>query len=108
MTTEGWRIAPGEVTITQSQDGDRIEIEVRRPKQLFDFGTSHRSLKVVLRVPTRADLELHTGDGSIELEPVSGKLNLSTGDGSIKAEGLQGEIRLHSGDGSIRLAASNP
>ena len=32
VTTEGWRIAPGEVTITESQTGDRVDIEVRLPK----------------------------------------------------------------------------
>ena len=32
VTTEGWRIAPGEVTVTESQTGDRVDIEVRLPK----------------------------------------------------------------------------
>jgi DUF4097 and DUF4098 domain-containing protein YvlB len=53
-------------------------------------------------VPKEADLEIHTGDGGIEVQPVSGRLNLSTGDGNITADGVQGEIRLHTGDGSIR------
>jgi len=102
VTTEGWRIGPGEVTITESQSGDRIDVEVRLPKGRFGFGSWHRSVTLTLHVPPRADLEIHTGDGGIELQPVSGKLNLSTGDGSIKADGLRGEIRLHTGDGSIR------
>ena len=102
VTTEGWRIAPGEVTITESQTGDRVDIEVRIPKTHFGFGMGHRSIAVALRVPKEADLEVHTGDGGIEAQPVSGQISLSTGDGSITANGLQGEIRLHSGDGSIR------
>jgi hypothetical protein len=102
VTTEGWRIAPGEVTITESQTGDRIDLEVRIPREHHGFGTGHRSITVVLRVPKQADLDVHTGDGSIEAQSVSGRLSLSTGDGSITAEGLQGEIHLHSGDGSIR------
>ena len=102
VMTEGWRIAPGEVTITESQTGDRIDLEVRIPREHHGFGTGHRSITVVLRVPKQADLDVHTGDGSIEAQPVSGRLSLSTGDGSITAEGLQGEIHLHSGDGSIR------
>jgi DUF4097 and DUF4098 domain-containing protein YvlB len=105
VTTEGWRIAPGEVTITESQTGDRVDIEVRLPKVRHGFGTGHRSISVALRVPKRADLDIHTGDGSIEVQPVSGHIDLSTGDGSITADGLQGGIRLHTGDGSIRATA---
>jgi DUF4097 and DUF4098 domain-containing protein YvlB len=101
VTTEGWRIAPGEVRITESQTGDRVDIEVRLPNN-FGFRTGRRSVTVALRVPKEADLEVHTGDGSIEVHPVSGRVNLSTGDGSITVDGLQGEIRLHTGDGSIR------
>jgi hypothetical protein len=103
VTTEGWKIAPGEVTVTESQTGDRVDLEVRIPKGIH-FGMGHRSIEVVLRVPKEADLEVSTGDGSIKVQPVSGRLNLSTGDGSITADGLQGEIRLHAGDGSIRAA----
>jgi DUF4097 and DUF4098 domain-containing protein YvlB len=73
---------------------------VRIPKQ--HFGTGNRSIEVVLRVPKEADLEVHTGDGSIEVQPVTGRVSLSTGDGSITADGLQGETTLHTGDGSIR------
>ncbi len=100
VTTEGWRIAPGEVTITESQTGDRVDIEVRLPKRVLSFG--HRSIAVALRVPKQADLDVQTGDGGIEVQPVSGNVNLSTGDGSIAADGLQGDVRLHTGDGSIR------
>jgi hypothetical protein len=102
VTTVGWRVAPGEVTITESQTGDRVEIEVRLPKDHHGFGSGHRSVNVILRVPKEADLTVHTGDGSIEVQPVSGQIDLSTGDGSITADGLQGGIHLHSGDGSIR------
>jgi hypothetical protein len=104
VTTEAWRIAPGEVTITESQSGGRVDIDVRRPAVHSWLGGGHRSISVVLRVPKQADLTIHTGDGSIDVQPVSGHLDLSTGDGSITAEGLQGEIRLHTGDGSIRAA----
>ena len=101
VTTKGWRIAPGEVTITESQTGDRVDIEVRLPKGTH-FGMGNRSIDVVLRMPKEADLEVRTGDGSIVVQPVSGRVSLSTGDGSITADGLQGEISLHTGDGSIR------
>jgi hypothetical protein len=102
VTTTGWRIAPGEVTITENQSGDRVDIEVRVPRAHFDFGIGQRSIAVVVRVPKQAELDVRTGDGSIEVQPVSGRVSLSTGDGSITVDGLQGEIRMHTGDGSIR------
>jgi DUF4097 and DUF4098 domain-containing protein YvlB len=102
VTTVGRRIAPGEVTITESQTGNRVDIEVRLPKQRFELGMGQRSIAVVVRVPKEADLDVRTGDGSILVQPVSGRVSLSTGDGSITVEGAQGEIRLHTGDGSIR------
>ncbi len=102
VTTVGWRIAPGEVTITESQTGDRVDIEVRIPKNRTGWGAGQRSITVALRVPKQADLSVHTGDGSIAVQPVKGQIDLSTGDGSITADGLEGGIRLHTGDGSIR------
>ena len=101
VTTEGWRIAPGEVSIVESQVGDRVDIEVKLPGGI-GWRTGRRSIQVVVRVPRDADLDVRTGDGNIEVQPVSGRVSLSTGDGDIAADGLQGETRLHTGDGGIR------
>jgi len=102
VTTKGWTIGAGEVTVTESQTGDRVEIEVRVPRNHWGMDFGHRSIQVVLQMPREADLEIRTGDGSVSLQKVSGRLRISTGDGSITADGLQGDIRLHTGDGSIR------
>jgi hypothetical protein len=102
VTTRGWRIGPDDVTITESQVGDRVSIEVRTPRGHWGMDWGHRSLAVTLQVPRESDLDIRTGDGSVTVAPVSGRVRISTGDGSITAEGLRGEIRLHTGDGSIR------
>ncbi len=104
VTTAGWRIAPDEVTVTESQTGDRVDIAVKLPQHHFGFGLGHRSVEIALQVPKQTNLEVQTGDGSIDVEPVSGRLSLSSGDGSISAKGLAGEIRMHTGDGSIRAS----
>jgi hypothetical protein len=105
VTTRGWSIGPGEVTVTESQSGDRVQLEVRLPQMRWSFGGNHnRSVEVVLKVPKQADLDVKTGDGAVDVRPVSGRLSISTGDGAITAEGLQGEIRLHTGDGAIRAS----
>jgi len=102
VTTRGWRIAPDEVTITETQTGDRVEIEVKVPHERWGMNFGHRDIKVALQVPREADLDIRTGDGSVSVPPVSGNVRIFTGDGSITADGLQGDIRLHTGDGSIR------
>jgi DUF4097 and DUF4098 domain-containing protein YvlB len=102
VTTVGWPIAADGVTITETQAGDRIDIEVRMPRRQWGFSTSHRAITVTLRVPREADLDVRTGDGKVDVEPISGRIRISTGDGSITAHGLQGEVRLHTGDGAIR------
>jgi len=103
VTTLGWRIAEGEVTITESQTGDRVSIEVRLPQRWnTGVGFRHRSVKLLVRVPREADLDVRTGDGSVDVEPISGKVAIFTGDGDIAAQGMRGDIRLHTGDGSIK------
>ena len=102
VTTEGWKIGSGEVTITESQTGDRVTIEVRLPRRHDGWDMGRRSVKLVVRVPREADLDIRTGDGAVDVEPISGRVTIATGDGSITAAGLHGEIRLHTGDGSIR------
>jgi hypothetical protein len=102
VTTRGWHIGHGEVRVTGSQDGDRVDVEVRRPDDDEDDGG--RSISVLVRVPKLCDLAVRTGDGSIEVASVTGRLYLSTGDGTITAEGLGGDLELHTGDGSIRAA----
>ena len=103
VTTEGWRIAPGEVTITESQTGDRVDIEVRIPRERSWFGLGHRSIAVVVRMPKQGDVEVHTGDGSITADGLQGEIRLHTGDGSIRAAGLSGRLKADTGDGSMTV-----
>jgi hypothetical protein len=103
VTTVGRRIAPGEVTITESQSGNRVDLEVRIPRQLFNLGIGQRSIAVVVRVPKKADLDVRTGDGSITVEGAQGEIRLHTGDGSIRATGLSGRLEADTGDGHMNV-----
>ena len=81
VTTRGWRIGPDQVTVTESQTGDRVEIEVRVPHDHWGLDFGHRSITVTLQVPRDVDLDVRTGDGSVSVQPVSGRLRIFTGDG---------------------------
>ena len=51
-------------------------------------------------------VDLRSGDGSIRARELSGEVNASTGDGSMTLEGKFGALRAHSGDGSVRIHAA--
>ena len=102
VTTTGWSIGNNGVRITESQNGNEVELQVHVPTFHFSFGWNNRSVRIQLNVPKEADLDVETGDGSVTTQSFHGQLRISTGDGNIEAEGLTGQVRLHSGDGHIR------
>ncbi len=96
--------AVDEIEVKATQSGNRITLEVRQPRDGAHFGFStSRSARVVASVPRLANVDAHSGDGSIAIERVGGKVKLDTGDGSLKATEVAGELRAHTGDGSITL-----
>jgi DUF4097 and DUF4098 domain-containing protein YvlB len=97
VKTKGWKIAPGGVTVKESQAGDRVEIEVLVPKATLEEG----SVAVELRLPAAADLDVETGDGGITARGVAGRVRLSTGNGGIQARGRFEALELKTGDGAI-------
>ncbi|HKW88429.1 MAG TPA: DUF4097 family beta strand repeat-containing protein [Candidatus Acidoferrales bacterium] len=105
VTTRGWSIAKSSgdrgITITESQSGNEVTLNVHVPNMHFFFGWNNRSVRLELHVPHEADFDVETGDGSVTSEAFHGQLRISSGDGSIDAHGLKGQVRLHSGDGHI-------
>jgi len=90
--------------IVSAQNGNRIELEVKRPRSetLSGFGFQvGASAKLIVSVPKHTDIIARTGDGSIRVERVGGRLELRTGDGSIRTSETTGELVLDTGDGSI-------
>ncbi len=100
VVTQGWQIRPSEVRVTDHQNGDRVEIEVRTPREFVTLG--RHSVHVELMVPHQLHAELHTGDGSISAQELKGEFYFSTGDGSIEADTLDGSLDAKTGDGHIR------
>jgi DUF4097 and DUF4098 domain-containing protein YvlB len=92
--------------VKANQDGNRIELEVKRPhaEGFSGFGF-HRSAsaKLIVSIPRRAHVRARSGDGSISIERVNGRLELRTGDGSIRAADVGGEMTLSTGDGSVTV-----
>jgi len=89
------------LTITSKQDGDAVEVSARVRNGMSWGWNVHRGLRIEVHMPRTADLNVDTGDGSVEAEAISGSLDIHTGDGHIRVDGAKGEIRLRTGDGSI-------
>jgi DUF4097 and DUF4098 domain-containing protein YvlB len=99
-TTGNYKLGPSDVRVEESQNGNHIELSVKMPHMNWHF-FSHGGVRVEVTVPRELDLDVHTGDGSVRLQPVSGRIKVDTGDGNVNADGLHGDIRMHSGDGHI-------
>lgn len=104
VVTVGWRIAPDEVRVLESQTGDHVELEVRLPRRRGNFG--HRSVEVELAVPPESNAEIRTGDGNISAASLKGEMRLSTGDGDVDARGLEGALEVSTGDGNVRVGGN--
>ena len=95
-----------ELKVETKQDGDRIEIEVKKPAhEVVFFGVGHMSptAKLIVTMPRDGNVFARSGDGSIRIEHVHGRLELKTGDGSIRATDIGGQLTLATGDGSVTL-----
>jgi len=94
-----------EIETQAEQSGNRITVDARIPKGHsfgFHFGRSP-SAKLIVTVPTSSNVVAKSGDGSVDVEGVTGRVELRSGDGSIRARQLAGDVTAHTGDGSIAL-----
>jgi Putative adhesin len=95
------------IEVTATQDGNRIEVRAHEPKGPREFvgigNVQSASVSFNVSVPRSLTLTAQTGDGSINLENLSGVINLRSGDGGIRATSLTGDITARTEDGSIFL-----
>jgi DUF4097 and DUF4098 domain-containing protein YvlB len=87
--------------VQEHQSGDTVEINLRFPHE-FHIGnfTSHR-VDIAIHMPRKGRVNLHTGDGKIELADFGGEMELSSGDGSEQIHHVEGRVHASTGDGRI-------
>jgi len=104
VTSEHYKIGEGGIKIIEHQNGDSVELELRYPHHNFvvQFGT-HR-VDVDIHMPREGRVDLHTGDGSIELANFKGNMDLESGDGHQEIASVDGTLRARTGDGHIRAS----
>jgi len=95
-----------DLKVDTKQDGNRIEVDVRKPAHevvFFGVGRMSTTAKLIVTMPRDGNVTARSGDGSIRIEHVHGRLELRTGDGSIRAIDVAGQLTLATGDGSVTL-----
>jgi DUF4097 and DUF4098 domain-containing protein YvlB len=89
------------------QDGNRIEVEAKKPtgtSVFFGIGRNmSTTVRLIVTAPRASNVVASSGDGSIRLEQLHGNLEVTTGDGSIRGSEIAGQLKLHTGDGSVTL-----
>jgi DUF4097 and DUF4098 domain-containing protein YvlB len=91
------------VRVRDFQSGNQVELDVRIPNTGWIFGVSTRSVRIEVKVPKQARLDIHSGDGDLSVRGLKGEINLSTQDGRIDADSLDGVLRASSGDGNMHV-----
>jgi hypothetical protein len=95
-----------QLSVETKQDGNRIEVAVKRPAHevaMFGIGRLSSTAKLIVTMPRDGHVIARSGDGSIRVEHVRGRLELRTGDGSIRGSDIGGEMVLATGDGSVTI-----
>lgn len=95
-----------DLKIDTKQDGNRIDVEVRKPAHevvFFGVGRMSPTARLIVTMPRDGNVTARSGDGAIRIEHVHGRLELRTGDGSIRALDIAGQLTLATGDGSVTL-----
>jgi len=104
VTTVRYKIGDDGIRIEEHQSGDRVEIDVRFPHEhgvIINWGNNRR-VDINIHMPREGRVDLHTGDGRIELSSFKGDMLLHSGDGSVETDNVDGKLRAISGDGHIR------
>ena len=105
VTTAHYKIGGDGIRIDEHQTGNEVEIDVRYPHMggfgIVINGGTHR-VDIYIRMPREGHVNLHTGDGKIELANFKGDMQLRSGDGSQEIDSVDGKLRATTGDGHIR------
>ena len=103
IIADGYSIGNSGVRVTEHQDADKVELNVHVPNQWGIHFSMHQGVRVLVQVPPQAALDLHSGDGHISVDGISGQARLDTGDGHITVQNYSGSLHGHTGDGHMSI-----
>jgi DUF4097 and DUF4098 domain-containing protein YvlB len=102
VTTTRFKIGEDGVRIEDHQNGNSVELNVRYPHRYLVFETGRHRVDIDIHMPREGRVNLHTGDGKIEIAGFKGEMDLRSGDGAEIIDRADGKLRATTGDGPIR------
>jgi Putative adhesin len=104
VITTGYKIGIGGngIRIDEHQSGDVVEIDVHYPYHGFNIGWNNRHVEIIVQMPREGRVDLHTGDGNIEIAGLKGEMDINSGDGSETLDNVDGKLHAKTSDGHIR------
>src|SRR5215469_10593255 len=96
-----YKFGEGGLKVEEHQNGDAVEINLRFPHELHVFSFSNQRVDINIHLPRKGRVNLHTGDGNIDLSKFGGEMELSSGDGHETLHEVDGKLRASTGDGHI-------
>jgi hypothetical protein len=103
IVADGYSIGSSSVRVTEHQDADHVDLNVHVPNQWGIHFSMHQGVRVEVQVPPQTMLDLHSGDGSIQVNGTTGQARLDTGDGHITVQNFSGNLQGHTGDGHMSI-----
>jgi len=101
VITNRYKIGEDGIRVSEHQNGDSVEIEVRYPHHNFTVEWGQHKVDIIIQMPREGRVNLRTGDGKIELANFKGDMDLHSGDGHERLDGVDGKLHAETGDGHI-------
>ncbi|NOY59990.1 MAG: DUF4097 domain-containing protein [Calditrichaeota bacterium] len=95
-----------DLTIDFSQDGDNVNVTAKfdqRGRSFWKRITRRISLKFIISVPEKYNVDLSTAGGSISVDDLEGSVKSKTSGGSLKFGNITGPVDGKTSGGSITL-----
>jgi DUF4097 and DUF4098 domain-containing protein YvlB len=102
------RVGDGDVTVNASPDDRIYTFTACRQQKFADALELRFEEEAVLQLPSDCEFSARTGDGNIEVEGIAfRRVELHTGDGDVRLNQISGDVDVRTGDGNIHVADSD-
>jgi DUF4097 and DUF4098 domain-containing protein YvlB len=94
-----------ELRVEIDVDGSGIEIDTYYPswKKLFGWSEVSASVDYDIKVPRRADLDVKTTNGEVEIEGIEGRIRLRSTNGGLSVSDAAGSVSAGTTNGGIQV-----
>jgi DUF4097 and DUF4098 domain-containing protein YvlB len=103
MTARGGEEDLASMKFDAVQTGDDVTVTMRRPRKSgwFNWRSWNGEGRIVVTVPERYGIDVHTAGGDVELTDSSGSATLHTSGGDIVAKNVNGNVEARTSGGGI-------